>query len=136
MKAHSPVQKLEKIKIISIKNETRRNITKIARSTILNLKKKTYKEKIEEKFKKFDMRIRKNVFYIKEISLIKKPWILLFIVAGVGKVWKVTLNRRRVFKERVNKLGRAFYLYAKSIGKFKNLLIKIKKSILLRVLTT
>ena len=50
----------------------RSTINRIAKITILQMKKEELEHKIEEKFRKFDLRMRHNVRFIKEAKLIKK----------------------------------------------------------------
>lgn len=64
MKIHSPKQKMEKIKNSSFKLTIRKSVSKIAKSTIIQTKKKIQEWKYEEKFKKLAFRQGKKVEFI------------------------------------------------------------------------
>ena len=61
MSPHSPIQKNLIKKSHSIKAETRRAVSKLAKSTIIISKKETLQKKLEKKFKKFEIRNNKTV---------------------------------------------------------------------------
>jgi hypothetical protein len=61
MMQHSPLIKADKLKKDSIKVESRRIRARVAKSKIICQKKEIFKEKLEEKFKKFFFRTHKEV---------------------------------------------------------------------------
>ena len=61
MKPHSPLQRLARIKDLSLKREARQTINKIAHKGIFQTKKQIKEYNLTEKFKKLNIRQKKNV---------------------------------------------------------------------------
>lgn len=61
MKQHSPIEKSAKLKKMSIMNDSRQQMTKISKFSIVKQKKEYYQQKLDEKFKKLFFRQGKKV---------------------------------------------------------------------------
>jgi hypothetical protein len=82
MSPHSPIQKNLIKKSHSIKAETRRAVSKLAKSRIIISKKKLCR-KTRKKFKKFEIRNNKTVRLILGLFFVNKTWVSLHLMYGL-----------------------------------------------------
>jgi len=61
LKCHSPIERSANQKRLIVKNDSRRQVTKSAKSYLIRTKKEYFQHKLEEKFKKYFFRQGKSV---------------------------------------------------------------------------
>lgn len=64
LKSYSPLEKSANLRKLIIKNDSRRQVIKSAKSSLIKTKKEYFQQKLEEKFKKYLFRQSKSVLII------------------------------------------------------------------------
>ena len=117
MKPFSPIEKVENLRLSSMKFEARRSLNKLANSVIIHMKKKNSEHKYVEKIRKLSFRQKQSVFHIQEFPMIQKGWVLICICAGMNKIFKEKIKIRKIYKKKIKLLGKIFSLISRCIGK-------------------
>lgn len=103
----------------------RLEVSRLTKKRILMDKKTRYSNSIEEKFKKYEYRLKINVKSIQEIAEIKKSWILLETIMAVSYIAKSLIRNKKSLRLRSYRLLSKIKLLSTFIGK---IMLKIKRN--------
>jgi hypothetical protein len=126
MHRYTPIEKSIRIKNLSFQTDIRIKNSKTRKNTILQSKKTEIQTKILEKFRKFEIRCKKQVKSMQEAINVKKSWILLNISICICFISKKIIENRKILKSRVSKNVNWLRIVCRCILKFKLILKKIK----------
>ncbi|CAG9318086.1 unnamed protein product [Blepharisma stoltei] len=122
MRKYSPDQKILRAKSMSRRQRARSDIARQAKNCIYEAVKKDRQEQLAEKFKKLDMRMRKN-----EVFKVRLSWIAIFTMFGSANVIRVKLKRKIQLRRRAMATLKWLRQVSKCVGKIAILGRKIRR---------
>ena len=129
----SPQQKSLRIKNLSIQGDLRRETIKLRKFDILNSIKIEKRNKLLEKFRKFEIRQNKVVSAKQDAISTKKAWIILYLSCGLCFISKNAIINRKILKLRVAKSLKWLRSVSRCIGRLRFIIKQTRRNISLKV---
>ncbi|CAG9320349.1 unnamed protein product [Blepharisma stoltei] len=122
LRQYEPRKKLERAKSLSQRRKTRGDIAKQTKYCILQSIKTERKDRLDEKFKKFELRMRKN-----EVFQVRLSWISVISLFGSATIMRYKLKKKIILRRRVMSSLKWLRQISKCVGKFVILGKKIRR---------
>jgi hypothetical protein len=121
MKNYSPVEKSIRLKTISIQEEKHRGKIKLKRDQIFKSIQIEKKEKLIQKFRKFEIRYNRNVKNMQDSASAKKTWTVFLTVLGNAFMLTKAVAKKRFIKKKAK-------IYLKWLEGFLKYLVFMKRA--------
>lgn len=118
---YSPQNKLEIIRKKAQENLIKEKLNKKTKENIFDSVKEFRERQLDEKFKKFELRLHK-----KEILSVKKNWILLNVVISVATSVNIKFKKKRIIKRKLAILTKRLFGFTRVLGRFLRILKKFR----------